>query len=63
MDDLEDAILDAFHVMDPGGCGWVSFESLKESLLHQGLEHISEEEVDELLANADANGEYDDGAL
>lgn len=56
-DKMDDTYLtEAFKVFDHEGTGFIPVEKLKEELLSRG-EHLTEEEVNELLLIGDRNEE------
>jgi len=55
-DDIEDEIRDAFRVFDREGNGFISVVDLKDVLLKIG-EKLSIEEVEELIGEADIDGD------
>jgi calmodulin len=50
--DEEDQIREAFKVFDPRGVGYITAKELKRIMMNYG-DKLSEEEADELLAEAD----------
>ncbi|KFU91634.1 Calmodulin [Chaetura pelagica] len=52
----EEEIREAFQVFDKEGSGWVSVEELRHVLTHLG-EKLTEQEVDEMLREADGDGD------
>ena len=55
-EDIEDEIRDAFRVFDRDGNGFISVVDLQDVLLQIG-EKLSQEEVDELIGEADIDGD------
>lgn len=54
--ETEDSVRDAFRIFDKDGTGYVSASELRHVLTHLG-EKLSDEEVDEMIREADITGD------
>ena len=54
--DYEDELLEAFRVFDQDGDGFISAEELRYLMCNLG-EKLSQEEVNEMIAEADTDGD------